>query len=62
MMSSAANEVDSVFVLFAAHSKNNVVLVSPHKAQRQLDTGGEKTGEWFHSLSSILPREQACQG
>lgn len=34
MKSSAANEVDSVFVLFTAHSKNNVVTVLPYKAPK----------------------------
>lgn len=32
MKSSAANEVGSVFVLFTAHSKNNIVTVLPYKA------------------------------
>lgn len=45
MMSSAANEVDSVFVLFTAQSKNNVVLVLLHKAQQQLDMGRGKKKE-----------------
>lgn len=33
--SSAANEVDSVFVLFTAHSKNNIVTVLSYKAEQQ---------------------------
>lgn len=37
MKSSAANEVGSVFVLFTAHSKNNIVTVLPYKAVQQLD-------------------------
>lgn len=32
MKLSAANDVDSVFVLFIAHSKNNIVTVLPYKA------------------------------
>lgn len=32
MKSSAVNEVDSVFVLFTAHSKNNIVIVLPYKS------------------------------
>lgn len=32
MKSSAANEFDSVFVLFTAHSKNNIVTVPPYKS------------------------------
>lgn len=35
MKSSVANEVDSVFVLFTAHSKNNVVTALPYKVKRQ---------------------------
>lgn len=35
MKSAAANEVDSVFVLFTAHSKNNIVTVLPYKGEQQ---------------------------
>lgn len=36
MKPSAANEVDSVFVLFTAQSKNNIVTVLPYEAEQQL--------------------------
>lgn len=42
MKPSAANEVDSVFVLFTAQSKNNIVTVLPHKAEQQLDVKERK--------------------
>lgn len=35
MKSSAANEVDSVFVLFTAHFKHNIVTVLPYKVAHQ---------------------------
>lgn len=40
MKSAAANEVDSVFVLFTAHSKNNIVTVLP--VQSQTAAGSEQ--------------------
>lgn len=45
MKSSAPNEVDSVFVLFTAHSKNNIIIVLPYKAETA--AGSEKEGSDF---------------
>lgn len=66
MMSSAANEVDSVFVLFTAHSKNNVVLVLLHKAQQQLDMGGKEGNDFTVYLPSCHEnkhvKDNQCSG
>lgn len=35
MKSAADNDVDSVFVSFTAHSKNNIVTVLPYKAEHR---------------------------
>lgn len=59
MKPSVANKDDSVFVLFTAHSKNNIVkalLYEPEAAR------SKKTGRGFYSLFPIPPREQACRG
>ena len=54
MKSSAANEVDSVFVLFTAQSENNIVTVLSCKAEQQQ---GVKIGR-FH----CLPYLPYCHG
>lgn len=61
MNSSAANEVDSVFVLFTAHSKNNIVTVSSYKVEQRQ---GVKIGGQFSlfTVSPVLPRNSQCSG
>lgn len=49
MKPSTANEVDSVFVLFTAQSKNNIVTVLQRQAEQQLDVKEKKRISQFIS-------------